>query len=165
MWNDRLAAIEDDCDGGELTWKCIGKVAGDGWTTLGGEESWGNVKPGFADPASDGVGTLVLGQAAVSYFGRTDLSTADFADDGFLRWIRQLATAVPQFPTFDDMLTIGVAAVDVVGTTEAQAGPGVAAWRQGQDSRSPTLPPWRPPTWCWRRLPRHGRRQPAGFAS
>ena len=97
--------------------------------TLGGEESWGNVKPGFADPASDGVGALVLGQAAVSYFGRTDLSTADFADDGFLRWIRQLATAVPQFPTFDDMLTIGVAAVDVVGTTEAQAGPGVAASR------------------------------------
>jgi Bacterial extracellular solute-binding protein len=129
MWNDRLAAIEDHCEGGALTWKCIGEVAGDRWTSLGGEESWGNVKPGFADPASDGVGALVLGQAAVSYFGRTDLSTADFADDGFLRWIRQLATAVPQFPTFDDMLTIGVAAVDVVGTTEAQAGPGVAASR------------------------------------
>jgi hypothetical protein len=129
MWNDRLAAIEDDCEGGELTWKCIGEVAGGEWTTLGGEASWGRVKPGFADPASDGVGALVLAQAAVSYFGRTDLSTADFQDDGFLRWIRQLATAVPQFPTFDDMLTIGVSAVDVVGTTEAEAGPGVAASR------------------------------------
>ncbi len=130
MWNDRLVAILTHCEGAELTWKCIGEVAGQSWSTLGGEEAWGVVKPGLADPSLDGVGALVLGQAAVSYFdGRTDLSTIDFEDDAFLRWITQLAQAVPQRPTFEDMLTIRQAAVDVVGTTEAEAGPGLETSR------------------------------------
>ena len=125
MWNDRLEAILKHCEDGALTWKCIGDAAGQRWSTLGGQDEWGDVKPGFADPAVDGVGALVLGQAAVSFFGRTDLSTADFDTPEFQRWIRQLASAVPQQPTFDDMLTIRQAAVDVVGTTEAEAGPGL----------------------------------------
>jgi hypothetical protein len=125
MWNDRLAAIVQHCDGGALTWKCIGEVAGEKWSTLDGEEAWGIVKPGFADPAVDGVGALVLGQAAVSFFGETDLSRDRFDEADFQRWIRQLASAVPQNPTFDDMLTLRQAAVDVVGTTEAEAGPGL----------------------------------------
>ncbi len=124
MWNDRLQAILSECDNRELTWKCIGDVAGKRWSTIGGEDEWGEVKPGFADPAFDGVGALVLGQGAVSFFdGRTDLSRDDFDTSEFQRWIRQLASAVPQNPTFDDMLVIGPAAVDVVGTTEAEAGP------------------------------------------
>ncbi len=130
MWNDRLAAIVQHCDGGALTWKCIGEVAGQKWSTLDGEEGWGVVKPGFADPDVDGVGALVLGQATVSFFGTTDLSTAQFDEAEFQRWIRRLASAVPQNPTLDDMLVIGPSAVDVVGTTEAAAGPGIPASRQ-----------------------------------
>ena len=134
MWNDRLAAIVQHCEGGALTWKCIGEVAGQKWSTLDGEEAWGVVKPGFADPDVDGVGALVLGQAAVSFFDTTDLSTAQFEDNDFQRWIRQLASAVPQNPTFDDMLALRQAAVDVVGTTEAEAGPELPSIaRRGQD--------------------------------
>jgi hypothetical protein len=133
MWNDRLAAIVQHCEGGALTWKCIGEVAGQKWSTLDGEEAWGVVKPGFADPDVDGVGALVLGQAAVSFFDTTDLSTAQFEDNDFQRWIRQLASAVPQNPTFDDMLALRQAAVDVVGTTEAEAGPGLDTSRDKEN--------------------------------
>ncbi len=125
MWNDRLDAIVGSSADAALTWKCVGNVAGKQWSTIGGDASWGIVKPGFADPLTDGVGALVLGQAAVSFFGTTDLSSDQFNDDDFQRWIRQMATAVPQNPTFADMLTFGRSAVDVVGTTEAEAGPGL----------------------------------------
>ena len=40
-----------------------------------------------------------------------------------------MATAVPQNPTFADMLTFGPSAVDVTGTTEAEAGPGLESSR------------------------------------
>jgi hypothetical protein len=129
MWNDRLAAIVGSCADGALTWKCVGDVAGKQWSTISGDDSWGIVKPGFADPLTDGVGALVLGQAAVSFFFTTDLSSDQFNHDDFQRWIRRMATAVPQHPTFDDMLTIRQSAVDVVGTTEAEAGPGLEGSR------------------------------------
>jgi hypothetical protein len=129
MWNDRLDAIIGSCTDGALTWKCVGDVAGKQWSTIGGEESWNEVKPGFADPRTDGVGALVLAQAAVSFFGTTDLSSDQFNDDDSQRWIHQMATAVPQNPTFADMLTFGPSAVDVVGTTEAEAGPGLESSR------------------------------------
>ncbi len=133
MWNDRLDAIIASCDDGALTWKCVGDIAGKQWSSVGGEESWGAVKPGFADPLTDGIGALVLGQAAVSFFGTTDLSSDQFNDDDFQRWIRQMATAVPQNPTFADMLTFGQSAVDVVGATEAEAGPGLEGSRDKGD--------------------------------
>ena len=63
MWNDRLEAIVGSCEDGALTWKCVGNVAGKQWSTIGGEDSWGAVKPGFADPRTDGIGALVLAQA------------------------------------------------------------------------------------------------------
>jgi hypothetical protein len=129
MWNDRLAAILTTCDEGALTWKCVGDAAGKKWTDVEGEESWAFVRPGFADPLPDGIGALVLAQAAVAFFGTNDLSSTDFQDDDFQRWIRQLATSIPQTPTFDDMLTIRQSAVDVVGTTEAEAGPELQASR------------------------------------
>ena len=129
MWNDRLEAIVGSCEDGALTWKCVGNVAGKQWSTIGGEDSWGAVKPGFADPRTDGIGALVLAQAAVSFFGTTDLSSDQFNEDDFQRWIRQMATAVPQNPTFADMLTFGPSAVDVTGTTEAEAGPGLESSR------------------------------------
>ena len=100
MWLDRLDAITASCEDGALTWKCVGDVAGKPWSTIGGEDTWGAVKPGFADPLTDGIGALVLAQGAVSFFGTTDLSSDQFNEDDFQRWIRQLATAVPQNPTF-----------------------------------------------------------------
>ena len=129
MWNDRLAAILPNCEDGALTWNCVSGVAGEQWSNIGGESAWQTVKPGFADPIDDGIGALVLAQAASSFLRTTNVSRADFETDEFQNWVTQLASAVPQNPTFEDMLTIGPSAVDVVGTTEAEAGPGLAASR------------------------------------
>ncbi|MEX2256538.1 MAG: substrate-binding domain-containing protein [Acidimicrobiia bacterium] len=132
IWKDRAAALAPTCEDSVLTWKCMGDVAGGPWTRAGGEATWGVVKPGHADPATTGDGLLVIGQAASSYFGRTDLSIDDYADDGFLEWFSRLENSVRSVP-FEQMLAGGPALIDMVGTTEADAGPALA--RASRDRR------------------------------
>lgn len=128
VWKDREAVLRSRC-GGEVTWKCIGDVAGVPWASIGGESAWGTVKPGHADPTTDGVGLAAIGQAATQYFGRTDLSRDDYDDDGFLDWFGRLERSIRFDPgsAFERMLVGGPAIYDVVGTTEAEAGPLLAA--------------------------------------
>ena len=122
---DRAAALAPRCAGGAVGWKCLGEAAATdgGWAAVGGRPEWGPVKPGHASPASDGVGALVLGQAVASWFGRADLSTLDLDDDAFRRWFAGLERAVPPAASLTTLLVTGPAAVDAVGTTEAEAGP------------------------------------------
>jgi hypothetical protein len=134
IWRDRAATLAPSCAGDTVTWKCIGEVAGRPWTETGGPSTWGVVKPGHADPATTGEGLLVIGQAASDdYDGRTDLSIDDYADDGFLEWFSRLENGVRSVP-FDQMLAAGPALIDMVGTTEAEAGPALA--RASRDRRS-----------------------------
>jgi hypothetical protein len=58
-----------------VTWKCVGEKG---------------ARAGHADPASDGIGLLTLGNAVASFFGRTDLSTADLDEPAFDSWFAQL---------------------------------------------------------------------------
>jgi hypothetical protein len=128
IWKDRAAALSNRC-GGTLKWKCLGDVAGVRWSSLGGDGAWGDVKPGHADPQATGEGLAIIGQAASQYFGRSDLSTADYEDSGFLDWFTRLERAVPSGAGVGDesdfvrMLTAGPSVYDVVATTEAEAGP------------------------------------------
>jgi hypothetical protein len=146
IWRDRAAALEDDC-GGKVTWRCIGDVAGEPWQSHGGEATWGDVKPGHADPSSTGEGLAVIGQAAAQYFDRNDLSRDDYLDDGFFEWFTRLEGAVPagggtggESPLVR-MLTAGPAAFDVVATTEATAGPELAAASRDKRERMRLLYP------------------------
>ncbi len=113
------------------------------------------VKPGFADPEFDGVGALVLGQAAVSFFGddqpverpssRTTTSSA-----GSVSW-RPRSRRARRSTTCS---TIGAMRPS---TSWARPRPRRArastprATRK--TSRSPTLPPWRPRMSWWHRSP------------
>ncbi len=110
-----------------MGWRCLGEAAATdgGWAAVGGRPEWGPVKPGHASPATDGVGALVLGQAVASWFGRTDLSTVDLEDEAFQRWFTGLERAVPPSASspLTTLLVTGPAAVDAVGTIEAEAGP------------------------------------------
>jgi hypothetical protein len=135
IWKDRAAALAASRCGGTISWRCIGDVAGRPWTEAGGQATWGVVKPAHATPASTREGLLVIGQAASSYFGRSNLSLDDYADDGFLAWFAQLedhARLEAQSP-FEQMLAGGAALYDLVGTTEAEAGPDLA--RAARDRR------------------------------
>jgi len=119
-WKDRAEALAPTCPESRVGWRCLGEAAGRPWP---GHPEWGDVKAGHADAANDGIGLLVLGQATVEWFGRTDLGTFDLDDDGFVRWFSGLER--PMQPSSGSplgrMLTIGRAAYDAVGTTEADA--------------------------------------------
>ncbi len=127
VWDDRAEVLGPAC-GGEITWRCLGDVAGRRWADLGGPPTWGPVKPGHDPPDTSATGLDVVGQAVTSYFGRSDVSANDFADDAFRAWFTQLEDAVPTFSpaagsAFEQLLIVGPAAFDAVGTTEAQAAP------------------------------------------
>ena len=119
-WRDRADALAPICPEGRVGWKCLGEAAGRLWPD---HPEWGEVKAGHADAANDGIGLLVLGQATVEWFGRTDLGTFDLDDEGFVRWFSGLER--PMQPSAGSplgrMLTLGRAAYDAVGTSEADA--------------------------------------------
>ncbi len=128
-WNDRADALAPTCAGATLGWKCLGESAFRPWTARNGQAAWGEVKPGHADPADDGTGLLVIGQATVEWFGNADLSTVDLDDGGFQSWLTGLERPMPRSAgsPLARMLTIGRSAYDAVGTTEAEAGLAVRA--------------------------------------
>jgi hypothetical protein len=88
--SDRVAVLAAAC-GEPLDWRCIGDAAGNPWEDIGGEPSWGTVRPGFTsvDRAS---GLLGVGAAVAGYFGDTTIVPDD---PDFQRWARPLAEAVP----------------------------------------------------------------------
>jgi hypothetical protein len=121
--------------GGKVDWKCIGAVAGRSWADLpGGQAAWGTVKPAHGDPTVSAVALLVLSQATSEFLGTPDYSRADLQDnEQYLDWLSGIERAVPKLPPtqaspFAEMLQqLPTATYDVVGTTEAEAGPGIAA--------------------------------------
>jgi hypothetical protein len=123
-WKDRADALTPTCPDSRLGWKCLGEAADRPWKDRNGREDWGQVKPGHATAASDGIGLLVLGQATVEWFGTADLSTIDLDNDGFQTWFSGLERPMPPSAgsPLGRMLAIGRAAYDAVGTTEADAG-------------------------------------------
>ena len=117
---------------GKIDWKCVGAVAGRSWTELpGGQPAWGTVKPAYGDPTTGAIALLVLSQATSEFLGTADYSRADVQDnDQYLDWLSGIERAVPSTPTnpFLEMLQqLPTATYDVVGTTEAEAGPAIAA--------------------------------------
>ena len=124
---ERGQVLERRCNNG-LDWRCIGDNAGRGWGDLGGDAAWGSLKPGYADPSENATGLLVLGTAVADFFGDTDFSTRDFDRDAFLAWLTQLEEAADEHGTptntpLAQQLQFGPGRFDVVGTTEAEAGP------------------------------------------
>lgn len=114
-----------------IDWKCIGAVAGRTWTELpGGQAAWGTMKPTFGDPAANAVALLVLSQASSEFLGTTDYSRAELEGDEYLDWLSGIERAVPSTPAnpFLEMLQqLPTATYDIVGTTEAEAAPAIAA--------------------------------------
>jgi hypothetical protein len=133
-WKERADALAPRC-GGEVTWKCIGDVAGRSWASVGGQAAWGTVKVGHPGPDTTGTGLGVIGQAAAQFFGRSDLDRADVQDDPeFLDWFEQLERSVDigDAPVHQMLLT-RAAEIDFAATTEADAGPELA--RASRDLR------------------------------
>ena len=112
--------------GGTIGWKCVGDAAPKRWDAIGGADALGPVKPWHPDPATEAVGLLIVGQATAAYFGRTDVSTIDLDDAAYLDWLSGLELAVRRTDGSVATMLTAPAQVDIVGTTEADAGPQIA---------------------------------------
>jgi hypothetical protein len=131
---DRAPVLEATpaCNG-KVDWRCLGAVAGRPWTDLpGGQAAWGSVKPGPGDPTLSATALAVASQATSEFLDTTDYARDDLENDQYLDWVSGIERAVPKLPPtaaspFADMLQqLPTATYDVVGTTEADAGPGIA---------------------------------------
>lgn len=90
---ERLTALAAACDD-EITWTCLGDIAGEEWDQHGGEGAWRDINVGYATPTRHAAGLVVLGQAASDYFGTTEFASNDF-DAAFRSWLRDLDRADP----------------------------------------------------------------------
>jgi hypothetical protein len=120
----RQAALVAFC-GGVIGWKCGGVAAPQRWDAIGGDTLWGPVKPWHPDH-EEAVGLLIVGQATAAYFGRADVSTIDLDDNAYVDWLNGLELAVRRTDGSVATMLTSPAQVDIVGTTEADAGPQIA---------------------------------------
>jgi hypothetical protein len=136
-WKDRLDALRTPCPNGaaeKAPWTCVGPLAGQPWTQAGGQDTWGNVKPGHGAPDKSATGLFVLAQATAAKLDRADFAKNDFDDPDFQTWLGQLERGVPTFTpstgtALGQMLSQGPAAFDVAGSIEAVAGPSITGTR------------------------------------
>lgn len=125
-FRERRDALQPVCGASGITWSCIGEQAGTPWTELGLPDAVGSLRPGHLDPTRSASGLLVLGSAAASRLGRTDLNRNDLDAEAFVDWFANLESEVPSFSPSSgsqvtEMLTRGLASYDIVGTTQAEA--------------------------------------------
>lgn len=139
VWEERAQVLREACSGGQLTWRCLGRLAPGTWADAGGDPSWGPVKPGHPDPATSATGLLVLAQATASYLQTTGYSARDLDDDGFRGWLTGLERAVPTFGSpastpLQQALQFGASKFDAVGALESEAVPLLARSAQRRGS-------------------------------
>ena len=66
--------------------------AGAPWTDLGGEASWGTIRPAFGDVNDSALGLASFAASVAGYFGDADISRSRWeADPAFIPWVRGLA--------------------------------------------------------------------------
>jgi hypothetical protein len=122
IWRDRADALTSSGTCPDINWSCLGFQVGKEWTEVGGELSWGQVKVDLP-PGDSGIGRLVDGDAARSFFLHltppvTDWALNDFGTAGFSSWYANI-TANGTVDPLGDMLSIGPAVAAAAGTTTA----------------------------------------------
>ena len=86
---ERLQKLTDRCRAA-IEWVCLAGVVDQRWIDVGGEEDWGQVKLGHADPKTNTVGLLAVGQEATSKLGTNDITSTNLDGDEFDTWFRGL---------------------------------------------------------------------------
>lgn len=77
---------------GEPLWRCIGTNAGGPWSELGGEASWGTVRPALGDVDNSALGLSSFAASVAGYFNDPDVSRSRWENDSaFIPWLDGLA--------------------------------------------------------------------------
>lgn len=88
---DRLAALEPTCEGGAVSWRCVGDHVDDPWAEVGGEAAWGRVRVGLDPPSTSVVGLLTLAAATTSWADGAPLDDRLLGDPATFAWLSDLA--------------------------------------------------------------------------
>jgi hypothetical protein len=132
-WEDRADVLRASCGEEVLTWRCVAPVAGQPWVSLGGDATWGPVKPGLDDPARSSLGLTVLAQATAEEVQRADFGRGSLQDGAYQDWLAALGRSVRDFSPpaglLAEMVLTGPAKYDVAASTEAFASPVLAGDR------------------------------------
>ena len=87
----RLDVLLAACDGQPL-WRCIGTNAGTPWSELGGEASWGTVRPALGDVDDSALGLSSFAASVAGYFNDPDVTRSRWENDpAFIPWLDGLA--------------------------------------------------------------------------
>lgn len=107
----------------DLGWECLDELAGQPWSTLGGNPQWGSVKVGIKNPATSGTGALLLAQAVTARVGTPNFGREIFDDPAFSDWFTNFARSVPPAPVagtpLEQFLAVP-ATYDVIAATSGQ---------------------------------------------
>lgn len=94
----RATALTSGCAGDAL-WTCLGNNAGAPWTDLGGETSWGTVRPALGDVADSALGLASFAAAVAGYTGVDAPTAFDWeSDSSFIGWVRRLVRQSERAP-------------------------------------------------------------------
>jgi hypothetical protein len=88
--DEQLAVLTTAC-GADPLWRCIGDHAGAPWSEIGGDASWGTVRPAFGDVDAAALGLASFAHSVAGYFGDTEISRTRWeSDPAFIPWLRRL---------------------------------------------------------------------------
>jgi hypothetical protein len=147
--DEQLEVVTTAC-GTDPLWRCIGEHAGAPWSELGGDASWGTVRPAFGDVDASALGLASFAHSVAGYFGDTEVSRTRWeSDPGFITWLRRLTdvasgvslsggsalgTMATRPSALDVAATAGyeLAALDVGGERFAPNYPSPEMWLQAE---------------------------------
>ncbi|CAN5750944.1 hypothetical protein BH24ACT5_BH24ACT5_23740 [soil metagenome] len=119
----RAEALATTCGTG-LVFECVVEHVGDDWSDIGGESSWGTVRPSFGEVAATATGLIALAAATTARLGTDEVGRDQLGQAGFITWIRGFTsaagrTALSGGTPLATMIT-RPSALDVAATTEAE---------------------------------------------
>lgn len=98
LWGGYVSRVDVITDTGTapLDWPTVEAAAAkESWQALGGQNSWGFIKLGFAQPSRKMGGLAVLFNGAGAYHQKTDLTGADLRAEDFRAWMFPVIGSVP----------------------------------------------------------------------
>lgn len=121
---ERLDALAGTCGDVDI-WACLGDHAGEPWADLGGQASWGTLRPSIGDVDASVTALASFRAAASGYFGTTDFTRSSWeSDTRFLGWLRPLVRTVgaADLSAGTPLATMVTrpSALDVAATTDAE---------------------------------------------
>ncbi len=122
--SDRAQVLETQS--GQMNWSAVQRASAEAqWAGIGGQQDWGFVKPGFAQPDRYMSGVAALLIATAEFHTQADLSAALLNDRTLIAWLKPVFESVPNFASLGmspakEIATRGTSVADVALLPESE---------------------------------------------